>query len=164
MFELTEVGRGVVEALVAAPVAWQSPAELSRATGLDAEETADVLAALDVGGWLTAWEREVDIVVTLSVAAASSLGVRLVEIGPEEVPRWARAGDPRAAVAQGLGRLPGRSGRDARPGRRPGPVGWSWRPRRPRRSGPARPGRRGTRPGRRSSRSSPGRPTTWEAG
>jgi len=93
MIELTEAGRGVVDALLAAPVAWQTPAELSRATGLGVDETTDLLAALDAGGWLAAWEREVDVVVTLSVAAASSLGFRLVEVGPDEVPRWARAED-----------------------------------------------------------------------
>ena len=93
MLELTEAGRGVLESLLAAPVAWQSPAELARATGLGDEEISDLLATLDVGGWLAAWEREADVVVTLSVAAASSLGVRLVEVGAEQVPRWARAGD-----------------------------------------------------------------------
>ncbi len=94
MVDLTEMCGRVVEALVAAPVAWQSAAELARATGLDVEETTDLLAALDANGWLAAWERQADVVVTLSVVAASRLGVRLVEFGPNEVPRWARPGDP----------------------------------------------------------------------
>jgi hypothetical protein len=94
MLELTEEGRRLVEALVRAPVAWQSPAELARALGRDLEETTDLLASLDAEGWLSAWELEPDVVVTLSVGAASRLGLRLVESGREEVPRWAGMGDP----------------------------------------------------------------------
>ena len=94
MVELSEEGRRVVEALLGAPLAWQSPAELASATGLDVEATTDLLATLDVGGWLAPWEREPDVVVTLSVAAAAKLGVRLVESGRHESPRWASVGDP----------------------------------------------------------------------
>lgn len=93
MVELTEDGRRVVEALLAAAVAWQSPAELASATGRDVGETTDVVALLDVGGWLEAWERPGDVVVTLSVAAASCLEVRIVESGPGQTPRWARRGE-----------------------------------------------------------------------
>ena len=60
----------------------------------DLEETTDLLAALDADGWLSAWERPSRVVVTLSVGAASRLGVRLVESGRDEVPRWARPGEP----------------------------------------------------------------------
>ncbi len=94
MRELTGESRGVVEALLAAPVAWQSPIELARALGRDVEETTDLIAALDADGWLAAWDRGAELVVTLSVAAAARLGVRLVEVGADEVPRWARHGDP----------------------------------------------------------------------
>ena len=94
MLELSEAGLRIVQALVNAPVAWQSPAELAATMGLEVEETTDLLAGLDAEGWLSAWERELDVVVTLSVEAASRLGVRLVEFGRDEVPRWARRGDP----------------------------------------------------------------------
>ena len=59
---------------------------------------------MDSDGWL--WRpgsREFDVVVTLSVAAASRLGVRLVESGHDEVPRWARVGDPEPPVPRALG-------------------------------------------------------------
>jgi hypothetical protein len=93
MQDLSEEGRRVIEALVRAPLAWQSPLELARAMGRDLEETTNLLASLDADGWLAAWEREFDVVVTLSVAGASLLGLRLVEAGFDEVPRWAGRGD-----------------------------------------------------------------------
>ena len=103
MLELSEDGLRIVEALVNAPIAWQSPAELASALGRCPEETTDLLASMDAGGWLSAWEREVDVVVTLSVAAASRLCLRLVEVGPDEVPRWARPGDPEPPIPRALG-------------------------------------------------------------
>ena len=62
--------------------------------GRDVEETTDLLADLDAEGWLSAWERGDDVVVTLSTVGASWLGVRLVEFGPNETPRWAGSGEP----------------------------------------------------------------------
>lgn len=103
MVELTRDGRAVVEALIAAPVAWRSPGELASATGLGLERTTDVLADLDAGGWLSAWERPGDLVVTLSVGAASRLDVRIVESGPDETPRWARMGQPDPPMARSAG-------------------------------------------------------------
>ncbi len=94
MRDLSREGRRIIEALVKAPVAWQSPEELARALGWDVEETTDLVAILDSDGWLSAWERERDVVVTLSVAGASRLGLRLVESGRGEVPRWANPSDP----------------------------------------------------------------------
>ena len=94
MVELTEDGVRIIEALVGGPIAWQSPDELASALDRGVEETLDLLATLDAGGWLSAWERERDLVVTLSVAGASRLGVRLVEVGQDEVPRWAKRGEP----------------------------------------------------------------------
>lgn len=84
----------IMETLLGAPVAWQSPDELARAVGGDFEGTIDLLAELDADGWLSAWDREPGPVVTLSVEAASRLGFRLIELGRDEVPRWARMGDP----------------------------------------------------------------------
>src|SRR4051812_264339 len=107
MLEMTEDGSRIVEALVSAPVAWQSPEDLASATGRTLDETADLLAALDASGWLEAWERPGEVVVTLSVAAASRLGVRLVEVGPDETPRWSRLGmpDPKSPRASGVFRV-----------------------------------------------------------
>jgi hypothetical protein len=103
MLELSEEGRRIVEALIKAPVAWQSPVELASAIGLDLEETTDLLADLDADGWLSPWERQSDVVVTLSVAGASRLGVRLVESGRSESPRWARLGDPEPPALRASG-------------------------------------------------------------
>ena len=94
MRELSADGRRMIEALIKAPVAWQSPVELARSMERDLEETIDLLAELDADGWLSPWERESDVVVTLSVVAAWKLGVRLVESGRNESPRWANQGDP----------------------------------------------------------------------
>jgi hypothetical protein len=103
MLELSEEGRRVVEALIKGPVAWQSPLEVASTIGLGLEETIDLLAGLDADGWLSAWEREADVVVTLSVVAAAILEVRLVESGRDETPRWARRGDPEPPAPRASG-------------------------------------------------------------
>ncbi len=94
MVELSETDQQLIDALLKGPVAWRAPGELAAALRWGLEETQDVLADLDAGGWLDAWDREADLVVTLSVAAASALGVRLIEVGADEVPRWAGRNDP----------------------------------------------------------------------
>jgi hypothetical protein len=103
MLELSKDGRRVVRALIGAPIAWQTPFELAAAMGLDLEATTDLLASLDVDGWLSPWERESDVVVTLSVAAAARLGVRLVESGQREAPRWSRIGEPEPPAPRASG-------------------------------------------------------------
>ena len=103
MLELSESGVRMVQALVKAPVAWQSPVELAKSMGLGVEEATDLLAGLDADGWLSAWERELDVVVTLSARGASRLGVRLVESGRDEVPRWAGQGEPEPPRARASG-------------------------------------------------------------
>ena len=91
---LSDVGRRIVDAVIDAPVAWRSPGELAERLGWNLDQTLDEIATLDAAGWLEAWELIDGPVVTLSVAATASCGVRLVEVGHEETPRWARAGDP----------------------------------------------------------------------
>jgi hypothetical protein len=103
MFDLSENGLRLIEALIKGPVAWMSPADLASAMDLGMEETTDLLASMDCDGWLAAWERESDVVVTLSVIGASRLSLRLVESGHDEVPRWARVGDPEPPVPRALG-------------------------------------------------------------
>jgi hypothetical protein len=103
MLELSEDGLRVIDALIKAPVAWLSPVELASIMKLGLDETTDLLATLDTGGWLAAWEREFDVVVTLSVAAASKLALRLVEVGHDEVPRWARPGEPEPPSLRAVG-------------------------------------------------------------
>jgi hypothetical protein len=84
----------VLNALLEAPVAWQSPAEIGAAIGRGEEEVTDLLCDLDLAGWLSVWETESGPLVTLSALAAERLCVRLVEIGAAATLRWARAGDP----------------------------------------------------------------------
>ena len=114
MTDLIGDGLRMIEALVRAPIAWQSPAELASAMGREVDETTDLMAELDADGWLAAWERAADVVVTLSVAGAARLGVRLVEVGREEVPRWARLGEPepRSPRASGVFRSERAAGLD----------------------------------------------------
>lgn len=83
----------LINAVVDAPSAWETPLQLALALGWTLEATLDVIADLDAAGWLDAWELAEGPVVTLSVAASNRLGVRLVEVGADETPRWARAGD-----------------------------------------------------------------------
>ena len=94
MVELSEACQGVVNALIAAPVAWLSPAELADALGRGVQETTDLLCDLDLAGWLAVWDGESGPVVTLSPLGAERMGVRLVEEGFDVTPRWAQVGDP----------------------------------------------------------------------
>jgi len=94
MVELSEAWRDVVNAVIAAPVAWLSPAELADALGRGVQETTDLLCDLDLAGWLEVWDGESGPVVTLSPLGAERMGVRLVEEGFEATARWAHAGDP----------------------------------------------------------------------
>jgi hypothetical protein len=83
----------ILHAIVNGPIAWQSPRELAARTGLPREQVLDEVAWLDELGWLAVWDRQVDQVVTLTPLAEELLDVHLVEVGPSELPRWARAGD-----------------------------------------------------------------------
>ncbi len=91
---ISEVGRRIIDAVIDAPVAWRSPGELADRLGWTLDRTLDEIAELDAGGWLEAWELVDGPVVTLSVKATADCGVRLVEVGHDETPKWARSGDP----------------------------------------------------------------------
>ncbi len=94
MPDLPDAWLTVINAVLDAPVAWRAPGEIASAIGRDSEETGDMLCELDLAGWLAIWHAEPGPLVTLSALAAGRLGARLVEVGPGQVPRWARAGEP----------------------------------------------------------------------
>ena len=54
---LSDIGRVVLQALCEGPVAWRTPAELAADLGWKLDTTCDVLADLDVAGWIAVWER-----------------------------------------------------------------------------------------------------------
>ena len=91
---ISAAGRRIIDAVIDAPVAWRSPGELAGRLGWTLDQTLDEIANLDAQGWLEAWELIDGPVVTLSVAATAHCGVRLVEVGHDELPKWARSGDP----------------------------------------------------------------------
>ena len=92
--EISAAGRRIIDAVIEAPVAWRSPGELANRLGWTLDQTLDEIADLDARGWLEAWELVDGPVVTLSLAATANCGVRLVEVGHDETPKWARSGDP----------------------------------------------------------------------
>lgn len=94
MVEMPDAWLPVMNALLDAPVAWRTPAQLAAAIGRGVDETNDLLCDLELAGWLVVWDAEPGPLVTLSPLAAARWGVRLVETGPGETPRWARAFDP----------------------------------------------------------------------
>lgn len=94
----------IVEALISAPLAWQRPAELAHLAGLGLEVVLDGLAVLEAGGWVVSWEEWPEgISVTFTPRAAARLGVRLIEIGINEIPRWARPGSPEPPAPPAFG-------------------------------------------------------------
>jgi len=94
MVEMPETWGRVIGALVGGVFAWRTPGEVAGTLGWGEGVTTDVLASLDADGWLAVWEVEGGPLVTLSPLGADRLGVRLVEVGYDEVARWAPAGDP----------------------------------------------------------------------
>lgn len=94
MNELPETWRQILRAVIAAPLAWQSPEAIAAALGWEVDATTDILADLDAAGWLSIWERDDGLTVTLSTLSAERLRVRLVEVGAALTPRWWSIGDP----------------------------------------------------------------------
>jgi hypothetical protein len=91
MFELSVESHQVLLAILRGPVFWQTLAEVAIRAGLDLEATTDLLAALDADGWVEVRERAEGLVVALSPLGAERLGVRVIEQGAGETPRWADA-------------------------------------------------------------------------
>ncbi len=95
--DLTGPGLAVVEALIAAPLAWQSAAQLAWSVGwYDHDTCYDALADLESSSWLESWEDcpGCGVGITFTARAAAALAIRIVEVGPDETPRWARADRP----------------------------------------------------------------------
>src|SRR3954452_7426135 len=97
MAEFDEEWKGILAVLIAAPVAWQTAEQIAAAAGRDVEDTTDVLSLMDEAGWIAVWDGQAVPLITLSPLAAERLHVVLVEIGRDQTPRWALAGEPRSA-------------------------------------------------------------------
>ncbi len=94
MFDLSETCLRLLRALTAAPIAWQTPAQLASRIGGPREPAYDALADLDAAGWLDPWETGGEQYVTLTPHAAERLRVRLVPAGRSETLRWVPVDDP----------------------------------------------------------------------
>ena len=93
--DLTELGRRIVDDLVGAKLAWRRPGQLASSLGLATDDVLDALADLEGQGWIVAWEEWPEgTSVTFTPLAAEVLQIRIVEEGPKETPRWARAEAP----------------------------------------------------------------------
>src|SRR3954447_15594941 len=57
-FELPEGWGPVLDALVAAPIAWQSPGQVAEVLAAGVEETTELLCRMDVEGWIAVWDGE----------------------------------------------------------------------------------------------------------
>ena len=100
MSELPDAWIPVLNALLRARVAWQTPAQLAESLGRDGASATDVLCDLDIAGWIVVWESEDGPFVTLSPVGATRLGVHLIEVGFDQTPRWAPTSDPGPAPAK----------------------------------------------------------------
>lgn len=94
MADLPDTWMTVLNILLEGPVAWRSPAEVAKALGRNDSETTDLLSDLNVAGLVAVWETDSGPLVILSALAAERLSARLVEVGPEAIPRWALVGEP----------------------------------------------------------------------
>jgi hypothetical protein len=112
MFELNDLCHRLLQAIVSAPLAWQSPPQLATRLGLDLDATTDALADLDLAGWIDPWEMGEITYVTLSPAGAERLRVRLVLIGRSDAMRWSSLDDPEPEPPRASGRHEGMSALD----------------------------------------------------
>jgi hypothetical protein len=94
MVPIPENWKKVLDFLVEAPVALQSAEDIARALLWNVEETKDLLCDMDIAGWISVWDTEPRLLITLSTLAAHRYQVVLVELGPDEVPRWSLPGQP----------------------------------------------------------------------
>jgi hypothetical protein len=94
MFDLSEICLRLLRALTAAPIAWQTPAQLASRIGGPRESAFDALADLDASGWLDPWETDGEFYVTLTPHGAERLGVRLTPGGRSDTLRWVPVDDP----------------------------------------------------------------------
>jgi hypothetical protein len=121
MFELNDLCHRLLQAIVSAPLAWQSPPQLATRLGLDLDATTDALADLDLAGWIDPWEMGEITYVTLSPAGAERLRVRLVLIGRSDAMRWSSLDDPEPEPPRASGRHEGMSALDFVSDPAPGP-------------------------------------------
>jgi hypothetical protein len=91
---IPELWRPIVDFLMKAPIAWQSPDQIATGLGWPLESTMDKLCAMDETGWISVWEDNQGVQVTLTVRSAELLQVNLIETGPEETPHWSPRGEP----------------------------------------------------------------------
>ena len=101
---MTVEALAVVEALLSASVAWRSPAHLAAGSGLPLPAVFCALADLEADEWICHWETEDELTVTLTPIGAARLGVRLIEVGHNEHPRWTNieSPDPPLPKAKGI--------------------------------------------------------------
>jgi hypothetical protein len=102
MDEIANVWLPIVTALIRAPVAWRTPRQLAAAVGRRVDETMDLLCEMDVAGWLDVRDGRQGVVISFSAWAVARLGLKLIEVGPSETPRWAfrDAAEPRPPAAK----------------------------------------------------------------
>lgn len=93
---LPAASMAIVRAMALGDVAWQDSSELAEVLGWSRDAVEDELATLDAAGWLEVWNRPdaPDPFVTFSPLGATRLGLRLIEVGPTELPRWAYPSEP----------------------------------------------------------------------
>jgi hypothetical protein len=94
MAQIPQTWKCILDVLIAAPIAWQTPREIAAALACEVETTSDLLCEMDLEGWIAVWDGENEPRITLTPLAAERLGVSIVEFGAQLSPRWARAGDP----------------------------------------------------------------------
>ena len=121
MYELNDLCHRLLQAIVSAPLAWQTPAKLATLLGLDVGAASDALADLEVSGWIDPWEMGDTLYVTLSPGGADRLRVRLVMIGRSDAMRWASIDDPEPLPPRASGRHVGLSALDFVADPAPGP-------------------------------------------
>ena len=89
-------GLAIVRAMALGELAWQDASELAEVLGWSLDRVQDELAILEDAGWLEIWDRPSAPApfVTFSPLGATRLGLRLIEVGPTELPRWAYPDEP----------------------------------------------------------------------
>jgi hypothetical protein len=94
MNQLPDTWQKLLNTIVEGPLAWQTPVQIAARLGFDLDATHDILAGLDLGGWLEPWEMGATLYITLSPLAAERARVRLTPVGFSEAMQWISIDEP----------------------------------------------------------------------
>lgn len=92
----------ILEALLRAPLPWQTPQELADALTQSLDYISDQLCDLEVSGVVDVSDSDAGVVVAFSFRTIAELDLELIDDEKTELPRWALRAAPRVGIGPDL--------------------------------------------------------------